>query len=220
MVINRHRVAILVELVRLGVASAAARIANRDALETVLVSMYTAASESARLEFRARMDPIAQTEKPWAAVLQTTANPTPAVITLIYGQVDDDPDAVEDGNRLPDRGTPDAAQWAPLYTAIDRWDLPAIAQFIGPLGWTQPLSRPTPLDAGVPVELAPVPNPGPAPPLPPLPVPAPPAPPAPPVSFWRRPTTLVAGGVGAGVLISIVARSLVRTSPRPAEVKA
>lgn len=220
MLIDRHRLAILVELTRLGGASEAARIANRDALETVLVTMYTAASESARLTFRARMDPIAQTEKPWAAVLKTPANLTPAVITLIYGQVDDDPDAAEDGNRLPDRGTLDAAVWAPLFSAIDRWDLPAIAEFIGPLGWQLPLVRPTELDVGVPVELTPVPSPGPAPPLPPLPVPAPPPSPAPPEKFWRRPAALVVGGVGAGVLISIVARGLMRTSPRPAEVKA
>jgi hypothetical protein len=220
MVIPRHRFAVLLELCRLGAASEAARMANRDALETVLVGLYSGASDSARKAFLVQMDPVPKTEKPWAAVLPKVANTAPAVVTLLYGQVDDDPDAAEDGDRLPDRGTPLGAPWAPLFTAIDRWDLPAIATFIGPLGWELPISRPMPLDEGIPAEHAPakVPNPGPAPPLPPLPAPAPT--PTAAVSFWRRPAALVASGVGGTVLVGLVIRGLTRSAASSPEVKA
>jgi hypothetical protein len=219
LLLDRHRVAILLELSRLGAASEAARVANSDALGMVLLGLYNGATTSARKAFRDRMDPLPQTQKPWAAVTPTPTNATPAVVHLLLGQRDDDPDAAADGNRLPVRGSAAAAPWEPLYAAIDRWDMDAIARFIGPLGWRVPLA-----DAvlkGAEVEpappLGPVPNPGPAPPLPP--VPRPPDPPAPvPASFWRRPEVLVAGGVGAGLLVAVLFQSLRR--PSAPEVRA
>ncbi len=227
MLLDRHRVAILLELCRLGAASAAARVAHSDALGTVLLGLYTQATDKARNAFRARMDPLPQSRKPWAAVESTPANMVAPVVHLLYGQMDDDPDAAEDGNRLPDRGTAAAEVWAPLYTAFDTWDLDEIARYIGPLGWQVPVADPVPLDDGIDAEVipnTPVPNPGPAPPLPPIPrppqIPAPLPTPAPvAANFWRRPEVLVAGGVGAGLLVAVVIQSLRRPSAAP-EVKA
>jgi hypothetical protein len=217
MLLGRHRVAILLELCRLGAASEAARVAHSDALGTVLLGLYTEATASARKAFRTRMDPLPQSRKPWAAVVSTPADMTPPVVHLLYGQMDDDPDAAEDGNRLPDRGTAAAEVWAPLYAAIDAWDLDEIARYIGPLGWQVPVADPVPLDDAEVIPDTPVPNPGPAPPLPPIP--RPPGAPAPvATNFWRRPEVLVAGGVGAGVLVAVVFQSLRR--PSAPEVKA
>jgi hypothetical protein len=217
--LNRHRVAVLLELSRLGAASEAARVANSDALGTVLLGLYNGATTGARKAFMDRMNPVPQSQKPWAAVMPTPSSPTPAVVILLLGQRDDDPDAAEDGNRLPVRGSAAAAPWEPLYAAIDRWDLDTIARFIGPLGWRVPLAdavlKGTEVDPAPPVD--PVSNPGPAPPLPP--VPRPPDPPAPvPANFWRRPEVLVAGGVGAGLLVAALFHSLMR--PSAPEVRA
>jgi len=222
LLLDRHRVAILLELCRLGAASEAARVANSDALGTVLLGLYNGATTSARKAFMDRMNPVPQSQKPWAAVIPTPSNPTPAVVTLLYGQRDDDPDAAEDGNRLPERGSAAAAPWAPLYAAIDRWDLDAIARFIGPLGWRVPLAeavlKGAEADQGELVPpMGPVPNPGPAPPLPPVPRPPDPSPPAP-ANFWQRPEVLVAGGVGAGLLVAVLFQSLRR--PSAPEVRA
>ena len=221
LLLDRHRVAILLKLSRLGAASEAARAANSDDLGMVLLGLYTGATTGARKAFRDRMDPLPQSQKPWAAVTPTPTNPTPAVVHLLFGQRDDDPDAAEDGNRLPVRGSAAAAPWEPLYAAIDRWDLNAIAGYIGPLGWRVPEAKPVQFDTGTDAEVVPtgpVPNPGPAPPLPP--VPRPPDPPAPvPAKFWRRPEVLVAGGVGAGLLVAVVFQSL-RRAPAASEVRA
>lgn len=225
MLLDRHRVAILLELCRLGAASEAARAAHSDALGTVLLGLYTQATDKARKAFRARMDPLPQSRKPWAAVESTPANVMAPAVHLLYGQMDDDPDAAEDGNRLPDRGTAAAKVWAPLYTAFDTWDLGEIARYIGPLGWQVPAVK-TELDLDPDPEVipdTPVPNPGPAPPLPPIPrpseAPAPaPAPTPVATNFWRRPEVLVAGGVGAGLLVAVVFQSLRR--PSAPEVKA
>jgi hypothetical protein len=222
LLLDRHRVAILLELCRLGAASEAARVANSDALGTVLLGLYNGATTSARKAFMDRMNPVPQSQKPWAAVMPTPSNPTPAVVILLYGQRDDDPDAAEDGNRLPERGSAAAAPWEPLYAAIDRWDLGTIARFIGPLGWRVPLAeavlKGAEADQGELVPpMGPVPNPGPAPPLPPVPRPPDPSPPAP-ANFWRRPEVLVAGGVGAGLLVAVLFQSLRR--PSAPEVRA
>jgi hypothetical protein len=222
LLLDRHRVAILLELCRLGAASEAARVANSDALGTVLLGLYNGATTSARKAFLDRMNPLPQSQKPWGAVTPTPSHPTPAVVLLLYGQRDDDPDAAEDGNRLPERGSAVAAPWEPLYAAIDRWDLDAIVRFIGPLGWRVPLAdavlKGSEADQGEPAPpMVPVPNPGPAPPLPPVPRPPDPSPPVP-ANFWRRPEVLVAGGVGAGLLVAVLFQSLRR--PSAPEVRA
>ena len=66
-------------------------------------------------------------------------NPTaviPAALLLIRGEAESAD--VEPGNRLPDRGTPEAATWEPLYQALDNWNTQTITQWIGPQGWVSP----------------------------------------------------------------------------------
>ena len=73
------------------------------------------------------------------AITGLSATPTAAVpplLLLIRGEAESAD--VDRGNRLPDRGAPEAATWEPLYRALDRWDTLAIAGWIGPQGWVSP----------------------------------------------------------------------------------
>jgi hypothetical protein len=236
MLIDRHLVAALIGLSQVARTSEAERDAHQEALETLLVRLYTGASPAARQAFRSRMDPIPQSEKPWAAVVRPEPSkwiglgpPVPAVVSLVLGQVDDDPDSAEDGNRLPDRDSKEGAAWGPLYAALDRWDTATILRHVGPGGWALPPLRPVPLDEGIAVELvpfqaalrpdAPAPGAGPPPatdppPVAPSPAPAPalPVPPGAP-AFWRRPVA-IAGTIAAVAVSGAVVYSLTR-SPRP-----
>lgn len=233
MLIDRHLIAALIDLSQVAGRSAAERDAHQDALETLLVRLYTSATPAARQAFRTRMDPIPQSEKPWAAVIRPEPSkwiglgpPVPAVVALVLGQVDDDPDTAEDGNRLPDRDSKEGAAWAPLYGALDRWDTAAIVRHVGPTGWALPITRPVPLDEGVAVELMPAQfvlrpsSPTPAsepaapadPPVAPTPESTLPVPPEEP-PFWRRPT-VIAGAAATVVVGGAVVYSLTR-SPRP-----
>lgn len=231
MLIDRHLIAALIGLSQVARKSEAERDAHQEALETLLVRLYTGASPAARQAFRSRMDPIPQSEKPWAAVVRPEPSkwiglgpPVPAVVSLVLGQVDDDPDAAEDGNRLPDRDSKEGAAWGPLFAALDRWDTDVILRHIGPGGWAAPIVRPVPLDEGVAVELAPqgsVLRPGLAPtaelpPAPAVPAPGPePTLPVPPTApaFWRRPV-VIAGTIAAVAVSGAVVYSLTR-APRP-----
>ena len=60
----------------------------------------------------------------------------PPLLLLIRGEVESAD--VDPGNRLPDRGTPEAATWETLHRALDHWDTLAIAGWIGPQGWVRP----------------------------------------------------------------------------------
>lgn len=161
MLIDRHRTAAVIALSRVPEAE---RAAHQDALETLLVHLYQSATAAAREAFRKRMDPLPQSQKPWGALERPSpaqwvglGPPVPAVLILLLGQQDDDPDSAEDGNRLPDRDSKEGAPWIPLYAALDRWDTDAILQHIGPAGWHVPAPRPVPLDEGFGAELVPVP---------------------------------------------------------------
>jgi len=57
----------------------------------------------------------------------------PAALVLLRGQADG-ADA-DPGNRVPDRGQPDAAAWETLHKALDLWDTTTIKKWIGPQGW-------------------------------------------------------------------------------------
>ena len=61
----------------------------------VLLGLYNGATTSARKAFMDRMNPVPQSQKPWAAVVPTPSNPTPAAVILLLGQRDDDPDAAD-----------------------------------------------------------------------------------------------------------------------------
>lgn len=203
MLVPRHRLLTVIELARIAAGSEAARAATREPLETALLGLYLASTATARDEFRKRMDPVPQTAKPWAAVelgpALGFATTPPAVTVLVTGQLDDDPDAAEDGNRLPEPHSAAGAPWAPLFAALERWDTPVILAHIGPLGWQLPEPpRVVPLDEGMAVERVPAKAvlsvvPGTSPPTPATPVP--PSPPATSSDFWRRPAVLVTGGV-------------------------
>ena len=208
MLIDRHRVAAVLALSKVPEAE---RAAHQDALEALLVHLYTHATPAAREAFLKRMDPLPKASKPWAALTRPSpaqwiglGPPVPAVLTLLLGQQDDDPDSAEDGNRLPDRDSQEGAPWAPLYAALDRWDTAVIQRHIGPVGWQVVSVHSTPRDEGLAVELPPravtLESPPPpastsaaAEPEVPPPVSGPPAAPAPP---WRRPAVL-AGGLAA-----------------------
>lgn len=160
MLADRHRTAAVIALSRVPEAE---RAAHQDALQTLLVHLYQGATPAAREAFRKRMDPLPQSQKPWGALERPSpaqwvglGPPVPAVLILLIGQQDDDPDSAEDGNRLPDRDSKEGAPWVPLYAALDRWDTDAILQHIGPAGWQAPTPRPVPLDEGFGVELVPV----------------------------------------------------------------
>jgi hypothetical protein len=160
MLVDRHRTAAVIALSRVPVAE---RAAHQEALEMLLVHLYQSATSAAREAFRKRMDPLPQSQKPWGALDRPSPTqwlglgpPVPAVLILLLGQQDDDPDSAEDGNRLPDRDSKGGETWIPLYAALDRWDTDLILQHIGPAGWQVPTPRPVPLDEGLGVELVPL----------------------------------------------------------------
>lgn len=238
MLVDRHRTAAVIELSRVPEAE---RAVHQDALETLLVHLYQNATPAARAAFRKRMDPLPASDKPWGALVRPNpaqwvglGPPVPAVLVLLVGQQDDDPDSAEDGNRLPDRDSKAGARWVPLYAALDRWDTAAILRHIGPTGWQLPLERPVSLDEGYAVELVPGevvlsqsrPGPGntPAPTEPPKTEPAstpavPDVPPGEPatavVPLWRRPAVLT-GGAAALTVGGLVVYALAR--PRSTQV--
>lgn len=223
MYIDRHRVAELIALSAVAVRSAAERDLYRDHLEVLLANLYNGATPAAREAFLKHMNAVPADQKPWAAVMRPEpargglGAPVPPVVTLLLRQIDDEPDAADDGNRLPDRESPTSAAWLPLYAALERWDTAAILRHIGPLGWDVPEERRSvPVDEGVFAELMPaqaVPafasarpprfmqntngQPG-----------APPVAPAPPLAtvtpFWQKPAVLVAGGVIVALSFSAI----------------
>ena len=161
MLLDRHRVAVVLDLSRIVGSSEAERVASQATLEALLVALYTAATPAARDRFTQAMAQLPATDRPWGALRRAPTGlialgPTlPPVAHLVLGQRDDDPDALEDGNRLPDRDSKAGEPWRPLYAALDRWDLPTIQQHLGPMGWDVPFTRPTPLDEGLIPEFAP-----------------------------------------------------------------
>lgn len=239
MLIDRHRTAAVIALSRVPEAE---RDAHQDALETLLVHLYQNATAAARAAFRKRMDPLPASQKPWGALTRPSpaqwiglGPPVPAVLVLILGGQDDDPDSAEDGNRLPDRDSKEGSAWSPLYAALDRWDTATILRHIGPMGWQLPIVRPMPLDEGLAVEVVPAqvalnpqspgqsdgptnggggttPGDGPAPGNGQAAQNQPPALPPVEVPLWRRPA-IIAGGVAALAVGGLVVHALGR--PRP-----
>jgi hypothetical protein len=151
--LNRFRVA---QVIALSAAERTLVGPERELREADVAALikaaYDEASESARAAFMLAVKPIPVAAWPWSAVrsvqpiraatvggikgLTTTPPPgdrlVPAIMILLRGQV-----AAADraGNELPDRGTPEAFLWEPLYRALDAWDTTTISQWIGPQGW-------------------------------------------------------------------------------------
>ena len=153
--LDRHRVARLVELSALErVAQGPERQLREEDVALLVKAAYDDATEGARADFMARVGKMPTSAWPWSAVQATmprvvgsavvggslgsvVAAPkgptTPAALVLIRGQAESAD--VDPGNRLPDRGTPEALLWESLYRALDTWDTPTIVQSIGPQGW-------------------------------------------------------------------------------------
>lgn len=140
MLVDRHHAQYLIELGELVRGASGVQLAARkDLLEGFLGTLGGAASPAAIVAFEARMRLLPAEERPWSAVRIPDSGPGgPPAGVLVRGQVDDDPDGEEDGNRLPPRGTPG---WVQLHDALERWDTPVILAWIGPLGWQPPAAQ-------------------------------------------------------------------------------
>lgn len=148
MLIDRHRLAVLLRLSAIADSSEVEQAAHRDELEALLVAVFAAATPSARERFKKRVEHVPEDSRPWAFVRRPAPTSgiafgplAPPVVLLVLGQLDDDPDAAEDGNRLPDRDAKEGAPWQPLYAAIDRWDATIVRRHIGPTGWILPTHK-------------------------------------------------------------------------------
>ena len=154
MLLDRHRVAQLIELSALErTVKGPERQLRAGDVEVLVKAAYDDAGDSARAEFMARVQKMPSSAWPWSAVQVTAPRggggggsigslvavpkpgtiTTPALLVLLRGQADSAD--VDPGNRLPDRGTPEAVEWEPLHKALDAWDTAAIQKAIAPLGW-------------------------------------------------------------------------------------
>ncbi len=159
--LDRHRVARLVELAALErVAQGEERLRREEDVAYLVQAAYTDATEEARADFMARVGKMPTSEWPWTAVRATAMRsavgaaggsigsvagvPRPAgsplLLVLIRGQAESAD--IDPGNRLPERGTPEAATWEPLYRALDTWDTQVIMKSIGPQGWVSSAGMP------------------------------------------------------------------------------
>lgn len=221
-IIDRHRVARLVELSAVErTLKGPERLLREEDVKLLIKAAYDDATDAARADFMARVQKMPTSAWPWSSVQATAPRgggslgsvvavpkpvspTTPALLVLIRGQADsadDDP-----GNRIPDRGTPDAAEWEPLHKALDAWDTQAITRSIGPQGWISMLgttSGQVPKDTGSGATSgAPAGDLSPGVPAGSVPAPQPPGAPA--AMTWQHPAVIAAGTavvVAAGVVV-------------------
>jgi hypothetical protein len=154
MLLNRHRLLRLIELAELERrVSGPERMLREEDVALLVKAAYDDATDLARAEFLTRVRPMPTSAWPWSAVQAMTPRSgnarsggvtnvvyspapgalAPAALVLLRGQADG-ADA-DPGNRVPDRGQPDAATWEPLHKALDLWDTATIKKWIGPQGW-------------------------------------------------------------------------------------
>ena len=148
MLVDRHHVQYLIELGRLADGKTAMQLAPHNVrLDSFLRTLLAAATPEGVAAFTRRMQRLHTDDRLWSAVQLPGGGDrlplgagrlAPPAALLVLGQADDDPDSLEDGNRLPDRGTAAARSWERLHDALDRWDTTEILRWIGPLGWQQP----------------------------------------------------------------------------------
>ncbi len=153
MLLDRRRLARLIELSALERSlTGPERLLREQDVALLIKAAYDEASEAARAEFMARVQPMPTSAWPWSAVQATAARGgggvgvvavpkpvvpmRPAALILIRGQVES-ADA-SPGDRLPSRGTPEGAEWEALHRALDAWDTATITKWIGPQGWMNP----------------------------------------------------------------------------------
>lgn len=216
MQISRHRMTRLLELSALErTLTGPERMLREQDVALLIKAAYDEASEAARAEFMARVQPMPTSAWPWSAVQATVSRSgsgsggrsgilavAPAALVLIRGQAES-ADA-SPGDRLPARGSPEGAGWEPLYRALDAWDTATIARWIGPQGWMNPTgatpggasgTNPDGSTAGPPA--------GGTAPTQPVPV-------DPPAPLWRSPVVVATGAVAVvatGVAVYALARS-------------
>jgi len=161
MLLNRHRIAKLIELTDLEHRlTGPERMLREEAVALLIKAAYDDASEAARAAFMARVQAMPVTAWPWSAVQVKAVrggggvlvggpggrvtlgfSPTPAAVippALLLMRGEAESADAEPGDRMPERGTPEAAVWEPLHQALDRWDTATIARWIGPQGWISP----------------------------------------------------------------------------------
>lgn len=239
MLLDRHRITRLIELADLERrVTGPERMLREEDVALLVKAAYDDASEAARAAFMARVQPMPVATWPWSAVqvkytrgaATSTASagggrmvvgfsPTPTAVIppallLIRGQAesaDADP-----GNRIPDRGTPEAASWEPLHRALDAWDTQTLTRWIGPQGWVRPDAvpeSPPPQDgatSGPPAGSM----------APPTPAPTTPTEPPPSTTFsWRSPAAIAVGTTLAstvGVVLFSLRRGRQPTTPSEA----
>lgn len=153
MLLDRRRLARLIELSALERSlTGPERLLREQDVALLIKAAYDEASEAARAEFMARVQPMPTSAWPWSAVQAMAARGgggigvvavpkpivpmRPAALILIRGQVE--PADASPGDRLPNRGTPEGAEWEPLHRALDAWDTATITKWIGPQGWMNP----------------------------------------------------------------------------------
>ena len=161
MLLNRHRIAKLIELTDLERRlTGPERMLREEDVALLIKAAYDDASEAARAAFMARVQAMPVTAWPWSAVQVKAVrggggvlvggpggrvtlgfSPTPAAVippALLLMRGEAESADAEPGDRMPERGTPEAAVWEPLHQALDRWDTATIARWIGPQGWISP----------------------------------------------------------------------------------
>lgn len=140
MLVDSHHVRYLLRLGELARGKTAKELAARkQAAESFLSTLWWTATPAARQAFGARMEKAAADERPWAAVrvpgpgmqLALGGASGPPAALLLLGRADDDPDDAAGEARLTDAH-------APLLEALERWDVPEIQRWLGPLGWQVP----------------------------------------------------------------------------------
>jgi len=158
MLLDRHRIAKLIDLADLERrVTGTERLLREEDVALLVKAAYDDASEAARAAFMARVQLMPTSAWPWSAVQVKavraasatpgnrgtigvfTPNPAaviPPALLLIRGEAESAD--VEPGNRLPNRGSPEAAPWEPLHRALDAWDTQALRKWIGPQGWISP----------------------------------------------------------------------------------
>ena len=149
--ISRHRMTLLLELsAQERTLTGPERMLREQDVARLIKAAYDEASEAARAEFMARVQPMPTSAWPWSAVQAMVPRGggglgliaaqklvvAPAALILIRGQVES-ADA-SPGDLLPARGSPEGAEWEPLHRALDNWDTATLARWIGPQGWMNP----------------------------------------------------------------------------------
>ena len=138
MPLDRHRVVRLIELADLERRlTGPDRTLREEEVALFIKAAYDDASDAARAEFVTRAKQMANAW-PWSAVQASGSRP-PLALVLLRGQAESAD--IDPGNRVPERGRPEAAVWAPLYAALDSWDTATIRRWISPRGWLAPAVR-------------------------------------------------------------------------------